>query len=71
TEIAHFGPLYRFKAVQDMGYDSDEIAKTCPNCEDIFYNRYTHLPIYGLSKEQLEYLADAVLSSIEEMKQGK
>jgi hypothetical protein len=71
TEIAHFGPLYRFKAVQDMGYDSDEIAKSCPNCEDIFYNRYTHLPIYGLSDEQLEYLADAVLSTIEEMKASK
>lgn len=71
TEIAHFGPLYRFKAVQDMGYDSDEIAKSCPNCEDIFYNRYTHLPIYGLSQAQLEYLADAVLESIDEMKAGK
>ena len=71
TEIAHFGPLYRFKAVQDMGYDSDEIAKSCPNCEDIFYKRYTHLPIYGLSDEQLEYLADAVLSTIHEMQESK
>ena len=71
TEIAHFGPLYRFKAVQDMGYDSDEIAKSCPNCEDIFYKRYTHLPIYGLSDEQLEYLADAVLSTIREMQESK
>ena len=70
TEIAHFGPLYRFKIVQDMGYDSDEIAKTCPNCEDLFYKRYTHLPIYGLSDEQLEYMADAILESIDEMQKG-
>ena len=56
TQIAHFGPLYRFKIVQDMGYDSDEIAKTCPNCEEVFYKRFTHLPLYGLSQEQLEYM---------------
>ena len=67
TQIAHFGPLYRFKVVQDMGYNSDEIAKTCPNCEEVFYKRFTHLPLYGLSDEQLEYMADAVLASVSEM----
>ncbi len=71
TEIAHFGPLYRFKVVQDMGYDSDEIAKTCPNCEEVFYKRYTHLPLYGLDDEQLKYMADAVLETIAEMQAGK
>ncbi len=71
TQIAHFGPLYRFKVVQDMGYNSDEIAKTCPVCEEVFYKRFTHLPLYGLSKEQLEYMADAVLASVEEMQAGK
>ncbi len=71
TQIAHFGPLYRFKIVQDMGYDSDEIAKTCPNCEEVFYKRYTHLPIYGLSDEQLEYMADAILESVKEMQEGR
>ena len=71
TQIAHFGPLYRFKIVQDMGYDSDEIAKTCPNCEEVFYKRFTHLPLYGLSQEQLEYMADAVLDSVAEMQAGK
>ena len=71
TQIAHFGPLYRFKVVQDMGYDSDEIAKTCPNCEEVFYKRFTHLPLYGLSDEQLEYMADAVLESVAEMQAGK
>ncbi len=71
TQIAHFGPLYRFKIVQDMGYDSDEIAKTCPNCEEVFYKRYTHLPLYGLSEEQLTYMADAVLEAVSEMQAGK
>ena len=71
TQIAHFGPLYRFKVVQDMGYDSDEIAKTCPNCEEVFYKRFTHLPLYGLSDEQIKYMADAVLESVAEMQAGK
>ena len=71
TQIAHFGPLYRFKIVQDMGVDSDEVAKTCPVCEEVFYKRFTHLPLYGLSQEQLEYMADAVLESVAEMQSGK
>ena len=71
TNIPHFGPLYRFKIVQDMGYDSDEIAKTCPVCEEVFYKRFTHLPLYGLSDEQLEYMADAILESVAEMQAGK
>ena len=70
TQIAHFGPLYRFKIVQDMGYNSDEIAKTCPNCEEVFYKRFTHLPLYGLSQEQLTYMADSVLEAVDEMQRG-
>ena len=70
TQIAHFGPLYRFKIVQDMGYNSDEIAKTCPNCEEVFYKRFTHLPLYGLSQEQLAYMADSVLEAVDEMQRG-
>ena len=71
TQIAHFGPLPRFKIVQDMGYDSDEIAKTCPVCEEVFYKRFTHLPLYGLSDDQLKYMADAVLEAVSEMQEGK
>jgi len=67
TNIPHFGPLYRFAIVQQMGYDSDEIAKTCPVCEEVFYNRFTHLPLYGLSEEQLTYMADTVLECVAEM----
>ena len=71
TQIAHFGPLYRFQVVADMGYDQEEIAKTCPVCEEVFYKRFTHLPLYGLSDEQLQYMADAVLESVAEMQAGK
>ena len=71
TNIPHFGPLYRFKVVSDMGYDADEIAKTCPVCEEVFYRRFTHLPLYGLTDEQLEFMADAILESVAEMQQGQ
>ncbi len=70
TNIPHFGPLYRFKVVSDMGYDQEEIAKTCPVCEEVFYRRFTHLPLYGLSQEQLAYMADAVLEAVDEMQKG-
>ncbi len=70
TNIPHFGPLYRFKVVSDMGYDADEIAKTCPVCEEVFYKRFTHLPLYGLTDEQLNYMADAILESVDEMQRG-
>lgn len=71
TNIPHFGPLYRFKVVNDMGYDPEEIAKTCPVCEEVFYHRFTHLPLYGLSENQLIYMADAILESVAEMQQGR
>ncbi len=71
TNIPHFGPLYRFQIIADMGYDVEEIAKACPVCEECFYKRFTHLPLYGLTDEQLEYMADAVLEVIAEMQAGK
>ena len=71
TNIPHFGPLYRFRVTKQMGYDADEIAKTCPVCEEVFYKRFTHLPLYGLSDEQLAYMADTILESVAEMQAGK
>ncbi len=71
TNIPHFGPLYRFSILKTYGYDEDAIAATCPVCEDVFYKRFTHLPIYGLTEEQLVYMADAILETISEMQQGK
>lgn len=71
TNITHFGPMYRFKIMQDLGYNADEIAATCPNTEKMFYNSYTHLPLYPLTREQLEYQACAVVEAVREMKAGK
>jgi dTDP-4-amino-4,6-dideoxygalactose transaminase len=71
TNIPHFGPLYRFQVVADMGYDVESIAKSCPNCEEVFYKRFTHLPLYGLEDDQIEYMADAILETIAEMQAGK
>ena len=71
TNIPHFGPIYRFAATIGRGFDEKKIAKTCPNTEYVFDKCYTHLPIYGLTKDQLKYMADAIIASVEEMKAGK
>lgn len=72
TNIPHFGPLYYFHILEELGgYDAKEIAASCPVCEEVFNRRFTHLPIYGLSKEQLDIMIDAILTSVEEMQQEK
>jgi perosamine synthetase len=71
TQIPHFGPLYHFRICRDLGYDTDAIAKSCPNVEMVFNHQFTHLPLYPLSDEQLEYMADAVIDAVAEMKAGK
>ncbi len=68
VEIAHFAPLYKFSLMKQMGYDTDAIARSCPVTEEVFNHRFTHLPLYGLSKEQLRYMADAVIESVQEIK---
>lgn len=71
TNIPHFGPLYHFDILRTFGYDAAEIAKGCPVCEEVFARRFTHLPLYGLSEEQLRYMADAVVASVGEMQRGE
>ena len=71
TQIPHFAPLYHFQICRDLGYDTEAIAKSCPNVEMVFNHQFTHLPLYPLSDEQLEYMADAVIDSVEEMKAGR
>lgn len=71
TNIPHFGPIYRFAASIGKGFDEKKIAKTCPVTEYVFDKCYTHLPIYGLTKDQLKFMADAILESVAEMKAGK
>lgn len=68
TNIPHFGPIYRFAATIGKGFDEKAIAKTCPVTEYVFDKGYTHLPIYGLTKDQLAFMADAILESVAEMK---
>ena len=68
TTIPHFGPLYRFQVAATFGYNGDEIAKTCPVCEEVFHHRFTHFPVYGLSQDQLTFMADAILESLAEMR---
>ena len=70
TNIPHFGPLYRFDICRTFGYNEDAIAETCPNCEEVFYHRFTHFPVYGLTKAQVDYMADSILESVYEMQRG-
>jgi dTDP-4-amino-4,6-dideoxygalactose transaminase len=70
TQIPHFGPLYKFQILRQLGYDTAAIQAGCPVCEELFNHRFTHLPIYGLSAEQVQYLGDAVVESVEELRRG-
>jgi dTDP-4-amino-4,6-dideoxygalactose transaminase len=70
TCITHFGPMYRFNIMKQFGYDENKIAETCPVTEDMFHNCYTHLPLYPLTRKQLEYQARAVVEAVREMKKG-
>lgn len=71
TQIPHFAPLYKFQIMRQLGYDTDAIQAGCPVCEDVFTNRFTHVPIYGLTPEQVKYLGDAVIDSVEELRAGR
>jgi len=71
TQIAHFAPLYKFQVLRQLGYDTASIEASCPTAEDVFANRFTHLPIYGLTAAQVDYLGDAVIESVEELRAGR
>ena len=71
TNIPHFAPMYKFELLKDLGYDGNNIAEGCPVAEEVFNRRFSHLPLYGLSKEQVDYMADTILESISEMQRGK
>lgn len=68
THIPHFAPLYKFSIMRQLGYNTRAIEKNCPRAEEAFRHRFTHLPLYPLTQEQLKYMADAVIGSIEEMR---
>jgi perosamine synthetase len=67
TQIPHFAPLYRFSFLKQLGYDVEAMKKSCPNAEEVFLHRFTHLPLYPLTQEQLEYMADSVIQVVREM----
>lgn len=68
VQLPHFAPLYKFSHMKQLGYDTETIEKSCPNAEEVFQHRFTHLPLYPITDEQLKYMADAVIESVEEMK---
>jgi len=70
TQIAHFAPLYKFQILRQLGYDTAAIQASCPACEDLFTRRFTHLPLYVLTPEQVDYLAAAVIESVDELRRG-
>ncbi|MCK4244686.1 MAG: DegT/DnrJ/EryC1/StrS family aminotransferase [Candidatus Omnitrophica bacterium] len=67
VQIPHFAPLYRFSYMKQLGYDTEAIKKTCPNAEEAFLHRFTHLPLYPLTDEQLKYMADSVVELVKEL----
>jgi len=71
VQIQHYAPLYKFQVMRRLGYDTKALQASCPVAEDLFNNRFTHLPIYGLTREQLDYMADAVIESVRELKAGR
>jgi perosamine synthetase len=68
VQIPHFAPLYRFSYMKQLGYDTEAIQKTCPNAEEAFLYKFTHLPLYPLTEEQLCYMADSIIECVKEMK---
>ena len=63
TQIPHFAPLYRFSYMRQLGHDTQAMARSCPHAEEAFLHRFTHLPLYPLTPDQLEYMADAVVEA--------
>lgn len=68
VQIPHFAPLYRFTFLKQMGYDTEAMQKSCPNAEEAFLHKFTHLPLYPLTEGQVEYMADNVIEAVKEMK---
>ncbi len=68
TQIAHFCPLYHYKLFRELGYDPAAIAASCPGAEQVFFEHYTHLPLYGLSADTVNYLVESVVQTARELR---
>jgi dTDP-4-amino-4,6-dideoxygalactose transaminase len=71
VQIPHFAPLYKFAVMRQLGYDTQKIQHSCPVAEEAFGRRFTHLPLYDFTPQQLEYMADSIVESVQELKAGK
>lgn len=70
VQIPHFAPLYKFSVMRQLGYDTAAIQRSCPQTEEVFNNRFTHLPLYKFTKSQIKLMADSVIEAVEELKAG-
>jgi dTDP-4-amino-4,6-dideoxygalactose transaminase len=68
--IPHFAPLYRFSYLKQLGHDTAAMQKSCPNAEEAFLHKFTHFPLYPLTEQQLEYMADNIIEAVHEMRKG-
>ena len=71
VQIPHFGPLYKFSLLRQLGYNTDAMQASCPVAEEAFRHRFTHLPLYEHNAAQLKYMADAVIDAVEAMRSGR
>lgn len=67
-QIPHFAPLYRFSYMKQLGYDTEAMQKSCPNAENAFLHKFTHLPLYPLTGDQVIYMADNVIECVKGMR---
>lgn len=68
TQIPHFAPLYKFQVMRQLGYDTPAMQASCPNAEEVFTRRFTHLPLYDFTEKQIKLLADLVIDAVAEMR---
>jgi len=54
VNIPHFAPLYKFSIMRQLGYDTEAIQATCPVSVEAFNRRFTHLPLYEFSSQDLQ-----------------
>jgi len=69
--IPHFAPLYRFSYLKQLGHDTEAMQKSCPNAENAFLHKFTHLPLYPLTEQQVEYMADNIIDVVKGMRKRK
>jgi perosamine synthetase len=69
--IPHFAPLYRFSYLEQLGHDTSAMKKSCPNAENAFLHKFTHLPLYPLTEQQVVFMADNIIEAVIEMRKLK